>query len=85
MIDEGELISISSKIKNIKQIRSEVCCVPIKEHGGGLIQLMSKADMRSKLKIPSPNMFDVLMMQETDCRSSKKKWGKISYPNMGYL
>jgi len=45
----------------MQALRSEVCRIPRKENGNGLIQIMSKIDM-AKLKIKSPNMADSLMM-----------------------
>jgi len=57
-----ELISISSKIPMIQKLRSEVCSVPRKHRGNGLIQIMSKEEMRKTLRLPSPNLADSLMM-----------------------
>lgn len=61
--DIDEMISLNSEgIEDMAGLRSECCRVPIKPvHAGGLIQIMSKADM-AKLKIASPNMSDCLMM-----------------------
>ena len=61
--DPETLISISSEIDCINRVRSEVCRVPKKYNANGLIQIMSKEDMK-KLKppIPSPNLADCLMM-----------------------
>jgi phage terminase large subunit len=58
-IDPDDLISISSKIKSIDLLRSEVCRIPLKTNSLGLIQIMSKDDMR-RIKIKSPNMADAL-------------------------
>lgn len=60
-IDPDELISISSEIDCIDQLRAEVCRVPKKPNPNGLIQIMSKVDM-IKMQIESPNMADSLMM-----------------------
>ena len=60
-IDPDELISLSSNIKDLQALRSEICRIPRKPNGSGLIQIMSKDDML-KLEIPSPNMADSLMM-----------------------
>ena len=58
-----DLISISSEIDCIDQLRAEVCRIPKKYNANGLIQIMSKEDMaRLKPPIPSPNMADSLMM-----------------------
>lgn len=62
-INPDELISLSSKIEKIDQLRSEVCRIPLKRTNTGKIQIMSKIDMAKKpYEIPSPNMADALMM-----------------------
>jgi len=61
-IDPDELISLSTDIKDIAQLRSEVCRIPLKPNPSGLIQIMSKQEMWDKHQIPSPNMADCLMM-----------------------
>lgn len=60
-IDPDELISFSSDIENLQKLRSEICRVPRKHNGTGLIQIMSKKEMAS-LNIASPNMADSVMM-----------------------
>lgn len=57
-----EMISLSSDIKILDQLRSETCRIPRKPNGNGLIQIMSKQEMKSKLKIASPNLFDTTFM-----------------------
>jgi len=61
--DPETMISISSEIDCIDRFRSEVCRIPKKYNANGLIQIMSKDDMK-KLKppIPSPNLSDCGMM-----------------------
>jgi len=59
--DPGEMISLSSDIENMDLIRSEVCRIPRKLNGNGLIQILSKVEM-AKLEIDSPNMSDTMMM-----------------------
>jgi len=59
--DPDDLISFSGKIKQLQQLRSEVCRIPRKPNGTGLIQILSKPEMK-KLDIPSPNMADSVMM-----------------------
>lgn len=59
--DPDQLISLSSDIKDMDALRSEVCRIPRKPNGNGLIQILSKPEMR-KLDIPSPNMSDAMMM-----------------------
>ncbi len=60
-IDPDELISLSSDIENMAALRAEVCRIPTKPNGQGLIQIMSKPEM-ARLGIASPNMADALMM-----------------------
>jgi len=61
-VDPDTMISLSSDIDCIDQLRSEVCRIPKKPNGNGLIQIMSKDDMLRIHKIPSPNLADSLMM-----------------------
>ena len=63
-IDPDAIISISSDIKLIDKLRSEVCRIPRKNNGSGKIQLMSKKEMKDKHDIDSPNMADCLAMGE---------------------
>ena len=62
--DPDELISISSDIKLLDKLRSEVCRIPRKPNGTGKIQLMSKKEMKDKYGIESPGMADCLAMGE---------------------
>ena len=62
-IDPDNMISLSSEIASIDQLRSEVCRIPIKRNNNGKIQIMSKLEMSKKpYQLPSPNMADALMM-----------------------
>lgn len=61
-IDPDIMISLSSSIPNLEQLRAEVCRIPRKHNGNGMIQIMTKLEMWTKHKIPSPNMADSLMM-----------------------
>ena len=61
-LDPDTMISLSSSINNLEQLRAEVCRIPRKHNGNGMIQIMTKQEMWSKHKIPSPNMADALMM-----------------------
>ena len=61
-IDPDTMISLSSDIDCLDQLRAEVCRIPKKPNGNGLIQIMSKDDMLRIHKIPSPNLADSLMM-----------------------
>jgi len=60
-IDPDKLISISSNINHMQLLRSEICRIPRKFNNSGLLQIMSKKDMKA-LKIQSPNVADALMM-----------------------
>lgn len=60
--DPSELISFDSTIPILPQVRSEVCRIPRKFHNLGMIQIMSKPDMKRLLKIESPNLADAVMM-----------------------
>ncbi len=61
-VDPDEMISIDSDgVDNMASLRSQVCRIPTKPHGAGLVQILSKAEMRL-LDIPSPNDADSLMM-----------------------
>lgn len=59
--DPETLISISSDIKSLDVLRSEICRIPLKPNPSGLIQVMSKEEMR-RMDIQSPNMADAAMM-----------------------
>ena len=61
-INPEELISFDGGIKELAQLRSEVCRIPRKYVAGGKIQLYSKPEMKSKFGIESPNLADALMM-----------------------
>jgi phage terminase large subunit len=63
-VDPDTIISISSDIKLIDKLRSEVCRIPRKPNGAGKIQLMSKDEMKNKHGIESPGMADCLAMGE---------------------
>ena len=60
-VDPEEMISLSSDIENIDALRAEVCRIPKKPNGSGLIQIKSKQEMLA-MEIASPNMADALMM-----------------------
>ncbi len=63
ILDPDEMISLSSDIVAMSALRAEVCRIPRKPNGMGLIQIMSKEEMaRQKPPLPSPNMADSLMM-----------------------
>jgi len=58
-----DMISLSSDISTLDQLRAEVCRIPLKRNNNGKIQIMSKLEMAKKpYQLPSPNMGDSLMM-----------------------
>ena len=59
--DPDSLVSISSEIKSLSALRSELCRIPKVPNGAGKIQLMRKEDMKKK-GIKSPNLGDSVMM-----------------------
>ncbi len=73
-MDPDTMISLSSDIEEMDQLRAEVCRVPLKRNANGFIQIMTKADM-AKIDIPSPNMGDALMMSMTTPKSAVSMTG----------
>jgi len=65
-IPTESMISISSDIECLQKFRSEVCRIPLKNQGTGMIQIMAKDEMKNKLKIESPNIADCAMMSEAN-------------------
>ena len=63
-VDPDEIISLSSEIKLIDKIRSEVCRIPTIPNGAGKIQLMSKERLKKEYDMDSPGMYDCLTMGE---------------------
>lgn len=59
--DPDSMISFSSEIELLNKLRSEICRIPLKPNGRGLIQILSKPEMK-KLGIDSPNLADGVMM-----------------------
>lgn len=60
--DPDKMISFSSNISNLPDLRAEVCRIPIKPNGNGLIELYTKEVMKTKFKLQSPNKADAVMM-----------------------
>lgn len=82
-IDPDELISLSSGIDCIDQLRAEVCKIPLKRNNNGKIQIMSKLEMAKKpYELPSPNMADALMMSMYMPMQKKAK-KKINFQGWG--
>ncbi len=64
-MNPDDLISLSSDIAQLDQVRSEVCRIPKKPNNNGKKQIMTKLEMSKKpYELPSPNMADSLMMNE---------------------
>lgn len=58
-----EMISLSSNIQCLDQLRAEICRIPLKRNNNGRIQIMTKLEMSKKpYQLPSPNMADSIMM-----------------------
>lgn len=66
------LISINSEIEELDALRAEVCQIPRKPNKRGLIQLLSKPEMKT-LGISSPNRADALMMCRRQVEVRKKR------------
>lgn len=83
-VDPDELISLSSEIPTLDQLRSEVCRIPQKRSNNGKIQIMSKIDMAKKpYELPSPNMGDALMMSMFSPKAVQKQAVKINFKGWG--
>ncbi len=75
--DPDSLISFSSKMQEIDELRSELCRLPKKINPNGKFELYTKADMRSKFGLTSPNLADCVMML---MRVSRKKSINVVIP-----
>lgn len=83
-VDPDEMISIDSDgVEELQRLRSEVTRVPLKDNNTGLMQIMSKAEMKA-LGIESPNMYDS-MMESMFKPTVKKVRGNINYPSVGIV
>lgn len=60
--DPDKLISFDSRIDCLQQLRSEICSMPVKPNGSGLVELYTKEEMKSKFKLASPNLADSVKM-----------------------
>lgn len=81
--DPDKMISISSSVSELEELRAETCRIPKKPNGVGLFQLFTKEEMKSKFKIKSPNRFDSLYMVFEDITNTTENfelefdgWGK---------
>jgi phage terminase large subunit len=71
--DPDTMVSFSSDMEELTQLRSELCRLPIKPNPNGMLQLYTKEDMLKKFKIPSPNLADSVMML----------WKHVDTPQVG--
>lgn len=63
VFDPDDLISFSSQIKHLSLLRTQLTRLPLKPNGSGLIQLMSKQEMKAQTPpIESPNLGDCAMI-----------------------
>lgn len=83
--DSESLISISSSVKNLQKLRSEVCRVPSVNNISGRIQIMDKAQMKAKHQIASPNIGDALMMSLATQGKKKANTGPSPQPQVKVL
>ena len=83
-VNPDDIISLSSEIEVLDQLRSEVCRIPQKRSNNGKIQIMSKIDMAKKpYELPSPNMGDALMMSMFSPKAVQKQAVKINFKGWG--
>lgn len=79
-VDPDEMISLDSEgIESIAGLRSEICRIPLKQNSNGLIQIMSKKDMKA-LKIDSPNESDSCMMSLFKPPLPEEGFEDLNYP-----
>lgn len=61
-VDPEDMLSIDSEgVENMASLRAQVCRIPVKPNNNGLVQILSKQEMKA-MDIPSPNEADCLMM-----------------------
>ena len=79
-INPDDMISLSSGIESLDQLRAEVCRIPLKRNNNGKIQIMSKIEMAKKpYQLPSPNMGDSLMMSMFSPKANAAQAVKINF------
>lgn len=85
--DPAKMISFDSSIEILPKLRAELCRMPIKPNGNGLFELYTKAEMKSKFKMASPNLADSVMILMRHVPPSKPKQftpiPTVSYFNRG--
>ena len=83
-IDPEELISISSDIEYLDQLRAEITRIPQKRSNNGKLQVLSKVDMKKKpYQIESPNMADAVMMSMFSPKTLNKQTVQINFSGWG--
>jgi phage terminase large subunit len=83
-VDPGLLISLSSDMGNIDQLRTEVCKIARKPNAAGKIQIMSKQELaKAPYNLPSPNCNDVLVMSRVQPVQRAKKGVTIKFAGWG--
>jgi len=85
-VDPDKMISIDSAgVDNLVGLKAQMCRIPLKPNGNGLMQIMSKEDME-RLGIASPNEADAVMMSMyvPKARASISR-EKINYGNAGIV
>lgn len=60
--DPDTMLSFSSNIVEMDQLRSELCRMPVKPNNNGMFELYTKEVMKSKFKLESPNLADGVKM-----------------------
>lgn len=80
--DPENMISISSEIECLQQLRSETCRIPTKPNSNGLLQIMSKEEMLSKFGIKSPNLFDATFMSLVTPQIAQVEEEDLSIPKL---
>lgn len=71
--DPAKMISFDSSIELLPKLRAELCRMPIKPNGNGLFELYTKAEMKSKFKMASPNLADSVMILMRYVPQAKQK------------
>lgn len=59
-MNPDEMISFDSNMKFLSKLKSELCKMPVKPNGNGLVDLYTKQEMKSKFGFASPNLADAL-------------------------
>jgi len=60
--DPETMISFSSSIGCLQQLKSELCRMPIKPNKNGLFEMYTKPEMKNRFNLQSPNLADTVMM-----------------------